>query len=175
MRASRWAGAAGLTAAALTLTACGGGSSSGPGRAALKASAESTGAGRGAAPEASSGGLSSPPPGAVYFSIQRASLGHGVTGFVLVDGIGYVVYTYSGDSPDQPGTCTGSCAKDWVPVTGTAQKSPADKLPGTLGKIGDQVTYNGWPLYTRKGTPPNREVSDRQFKDIPMSASDILK
>jgi predicted lipoprotein with Yx(FWY)xxD motif len=75
----------------------------------------------------------------------------------MTDANGTAVYTFSGDKPGVS-TCTGACAKTWIPV-----RSPGGKpQPGTgqtqsaLGNIqrpdgSQQVTLNGLPLYYYAG------------------------
>jgi predicted lipoprotein with Yx(FWY)xxD motif len=178
MRKSGWAGAAaGLFSAALLLSACGGGSSAtttGGGSTASGSAASTTSPGTHPSVHPSDG-LSSPPAGALYFSIQKAALNGKPGGFMLVDSVGYVVYTYAGDTPGKAGTCTGSCAATWTPVTGTPLKSNADNLPGTFGTTSTgQITYNGLPLYSYKGETPNLSHAGGQWKDIPISCSYIV-
>jgi predicted lipoprotein with Yx(FWY)xxD motif len=102
-------------------------------------------------------------------------------GYVLAEANGKVVYTYGKDTKGGSPACSGSCAAIWPPVTGQPQASQADKLPGTLGTVSDangakQVTYNGLPLYTFKGSKPfvttGNGVGD-QWHVIKLSASDI--
>jgi predicted lipoprotein with Yx(FWY)xxD motif len=71
---------------------------------------------------------------------------------VLKNGKELTLYYFT---PDTPTTiaCTGSCASSWPPLlatSGTPSSNPA--LPGKLsvlsGPNGNQVLYNGHPLYT---------------------------
>ena len=144
MRKSGWAvAAAGLSSLVLLLTACGGSSSS--------SSAAGTTPATGGQP---SGGVSRPAPGTQVLIVERSK-----AGWVLAEASGFVVYTYGGDTKGGSPTCTGSCAALWPAVTGLPQAGPADTLPGTLGTVtmsngGKQITYNGYPLYTYKGSQP---------------------
>jgi predicted lipoprotein with Yx(FWY)xxD motif len=143
MHKSGWAvAAAGLGSLVLLLTACGGSSSS------------SAAGSSGSSPKAGqpSGAPDLPSPGTTVLIVQRSSLG-----WVLAEANGIVVYTYGGDTKGGSPTCTGSCASLWPPVTGVPMVSVADTLPGTLGTVSmpngaKQITYNGYPLYTLKGS-----------------------
>lgn len=178
MRKSGWAGAAaGLVSAALLLSACGGGGSSSSSAPAGSSSTASSNAESTAQPGSgghASGGMTAPPKGAIYFSIQKSAHNGKPAGFVLVESAGYVVYTYGGDTAGKDGTCTGGCAALWPPVTGVALKSAADNLPGTFGTTSTgQITYNGLPLYTFKGEKPHVNHASGMWKDIPLPCSDI--
>jgi len=179
MRKTGWAGAAaGLFSVALLLSACGGGGSTSGGGSTASAGTQSTtspnGGSTAANPQPSGGTLSKPPTGAKYFSIQKSALNGKQNGYVLVDTTGYVVYTYSGDSPGKAATCTGACAALWPPIMGVGLKSPADNLPGTFGVVNGQITYNGLPLYTFKGAKTHISHAGGQWKDIKMSCSNVI-
>ena len=153
MRKSGWAATAGLVSAVLLLTACGGssGSNAASGSSSSSGTTPSTnaqatntpnGSSGGASPKAS-GSMSSPPPGTVYFTVQKSSAGY------ILSEQGKPVYEYAGDTPGKAGTCTGACATAWPPVMAqNPQVSPAFSIPGTLGEVNGQATYNGHPLYT---------------------------
>jgi len=106
---------------------------------------------------------------------------HSAIGFVLAEANGQVVYTYAKDTKGGLPTCTGSCAATWPPATGTPQAGPADHFPGTFGVIKgaggvEQITYNGYPLYTLKGAKPLTTAGNGVagvWHVIPLSASDI--
>src|ERR1700682_97297 len=112
--------------AALLLAACGG----------------TTGSGTGSSPAASSNAL-----------IHTASMKVGdKTLTVLKEPSANTLYNFT---PDTATTiaCTGACTGNWPPLiatSGTPTSSPA--LPGQLtvlnGANGNQVVYNGHPLYT---------------------------
>jgi predicted lipoprotein with Yx(FWY)xxD motif len=74
------------------------------------------------------------------------------TEIVLKTPNGLTLYYFTPDSSTSP-ACTGGCATTWPPLlatSGTPTSNPA--LPGTLsvfsGPNGNQVLYNGHPLYT---------------------------
>ena len=72
-------------------------------------------------------------------------------GTILTDAKGYVLYSYSGDTPVGIG-CSGPCLALWSPVllAGGAMTSGAGLAElGTIARPeGVQVTYRGRPLYT---------------------------
>ena len=115
-----------LGVAALSLAACGG----------------TTSTGTGAAGSPSSAPL-----------IQTASITvAGKTETVLKNASGLTLYYLTADTATTV-ACTGGCASNWPPLlspSGTPTSNPA--LPGTLSAIngpnGNQVLYNGHPLYT---------------------------
>jgi predicted lipoprotein with Yx(FWY)xxD motif len=170
MRKSGWAAAAGIASAALLLTACGGSSSTST-NAGSGGATPTTGAASTSKPNpGSTSQMSSPPPGAVYFGVS-----HSKDGWVMAEGDGSIVYTYAGDSAGKPATCTGVCAQQWPPVTGTGLTSLADHtLPGKFAVIGNQVTYNGLPLYTFKGELPYQNHEGGQWKSITLPPSLII-
>ena len=106
---------------------------------------------------------------------------HSAIGWVLAEANGQVVYTYSKDTKNGAPTCTGSCASQWPPVTGTPKAGPADTFPGSFGVVKgsggvEQVTYEGRPLYTYAGAKPYVTTGngvDNEWKVVPLSASDI--
>jgi predicted lipoprotein with Yx(FWY)xxD motif len=174
MRKSGWAAAAGIASAALLLTACGGSSGSaaaGGSTPSTSAAATSTGSGTNTQPNAkpSSGGLSSPAPGTIFFIVQKSA-----KGYVMAEAAGQVVYTYAGDTAGKAATCTGSCASAWAPVMGLGMVSPADNYTSKFGKINGQVTWNGLPLYTKVGAVPFSNSAGGQWKDIPLPLSDVI-
>jgi predicted lipoprotein with Yx(FWY)xxD motif len=119
-------GLTGGVLAALLLAACGGSSVSGTG----------------SSPAASSNAL-----------IHTASMKVGdKTQTVLKNAKGLTLYYFMPDTATQI-ACTGGCASNWPPLlatSGTPTSNPA--LPGQLtvlnGANGNQVLYNGHPLYT---------------------------
>jgi predicted lipoprotein with Yx(FWY)xxD motif len=122
------AGAAAVLLATLALAGCGGGGSS---------TAQ-------AAPKTASG--------------QSATLGVANTGLgnVLVNSAGMTLYMFGKDTGTQS-TCTGACAQNWPPlrVNGkpTVGSGATASMLGTTARSdgGQQVTYNGHPLYLFMG------------------------
>jgi predicted lipoprotein with Yx(FWY)xxD motif len=198
MRKSGWAAATGIASLVLLLAACGGSSSSAaaPGSGSAPASSGSSGppastataqatasksgaspkAHHSVAPQASSGAVSFPPVGTTVMIVQ-----HSAIGYVLAEANGQVVYTYAKDTKGGAPTCTGSCASAWPPATGTPKAGPADTFPGTFGLVKgaggvEQITYNGYPLYTFKGAKPLTTAGNGiggVWHVVPLSASDI--
>jgi predicted lipoprotein with Yx(FWY)xxD motif len=73
-------------------------------------------------------------------------------GQILTDAAGHTLYTYTKDTPNTS-NCVGACAQTWKPLLTTTAPALPPGVPGTLGTIaraggGQQVTYNGQPLYT---------------------------
>ena len=112
--------------ATLLLAACGG----------------TIGTGPGSSPAASSNAL-----------IHTASMKVGdKTETVLKNDKGLTLYYFTADTSTKI-ACSGGCASNWPPllaITGTPTSNPA--LPGKLtilnGANGNQILYNGHPLYT---------------------------
>ena len=211
MRKSGWAAATGLGSLVLLLAACGGSSSSSntaagaaSGTASSTAVATSSASGGSsstpasasasgkaskeasphisatphntAGPQPSSGTVTFNPQGTTIMIVQHSSLG-----YVLAEANGQVVYTYSKDTKNGAPTCTGSCASQWPPVTGTPKAGPADTFPGSFGVVKgsggkEQVTYNGLPLYTYAGAKPYATTGNgvgNEWKVVALSSSDI--
>jgi predicted lipoprotein with Yx(FWY)xxD motif len=213
MRKSGFAAAAGIGSLALLLAACGGSSAStnsaagaasgqpsassgsAPAVAASSATAASTASQGGgstakakakATPHKSVGPLPSgaadersiPPIGTTVMIVQKSAIG-----FVLAEANHDVVYTYDKDKKGGAPTCTGTCAKTWVPATGTPQAGPGSHFPGQFALVknasahgGEQITYNGLPLYTLAGAKPLLTTGNGQggvWHVIKLSASDV--
>jgi predicted lipoprotein with Yx(FWY)xxD motif len=72
---------------------------------------------------------------------------------ILTNTQGMTLYYFTPDSATNA-VCNGSCAGTWPPLVFTSTGSPASAttLPGTLVVVkdanGQQVEYNGHPLYT---------------------------
>jgi len=71
-------------------------------------------------------------------------------GEILVDGEGRTLYLFMPDAQGDP-TCSDQCADTWpaFTATGGAGDGVDASLLGTVTRTdgGEQVTYNGWPLY----------------------------
>jgi predicted lipoprotein with Yx(FWY)xxD motif len=118
-------------AAALLLSACGGGGGYG-----------SVSAGPTATPTAASSGAA-------------VQLGRTAVGTVLVDAGGRTLYAFAADSPGTS-RCTGSCLQYWPPASPTAGAARSTGVTAKVAAIrrGDgarQLTVNGWPVYTYAG------------------------
>jgi predicted lipoprotein with Yx(FWY)xxD motif len=103
------------------------------------------------------------PKHAVVFSTAHI---HGVRSQVLVEGKGWVVYTFTGDHKGHAGTCTGACAAIWPPLHGTPVLARGMKINGKFGTIHGQVTFNGLPLYLFTGAKPRTNHANSAFKVV---------
>ncbi len=90
--------------------------------------------------------------GTVVSSIQISVNGQLTN--VLTTGNGLALY-YRTTDPAPGSTCTGACAKAWPPFIAQGNVIPADNFQGQLTAHatanGNQVEYNGHPLYTYSG------------------------
>jgi predicted lipoprotein with Yx(FWY)xxD motif len=72
----------------------------------------------------------------------------------LADTSGMTLYYFTPDSATTI-ACTGSCAQNWPPLTTTSGSVTGTGLSGSLtafnGADGEQVEYNGHPLYRYSG------------------------
>ncbi|HZC04561.1 MAG TPA: hypothetical protein VE338_02900 [Ktedonobacterales bacterium] len=72
----------------------------------------------------------------------------------LADAKGMTLYYFTPDSATTV-ACTGSCAQTWPPVTASSGSVMGTGLSGALTTVndanGNQVEYNGHPLYTYSG------------------------
>jgi predicted lipoprotein with Yx(FWY)xxD motif len=103
------------------------------------------------------------PKNAVVFKTGHV---RGVKGSVLVERSGLVVYTFTGDTRNHAGTCTGGCAAIWPPVRGVGVLASGVKVGGKFGRINGQVTYNGWPLYGFTGEKGGQNHANSDFKVV---------
>ena len=79
---------------------------------------------------------------------------HPRMGAILVDGDGFILYMFRGDSASSS-SCTGGCARSWPPLIASlvhlklAGDGVSEDLVGTITREDEtsQVTYNGMPLY----------------------------
>jgi predicted lipoprotein with Yx(FWY)xxD motif len=89
------------------------------------------------------------PPGTIVSANSTAQLGT-----VVVDGLGFTLYRFDGDSARPPAaTCDGECAEAWLPVLATDPiriDGIDEKAVGTVDRPGGEVqlTIGGWPVYT---------------------------
>jgi len=94
------------------------------------------------------GGGSSPTPSVTAIHVASS----GALGTYLTTATGLTLYYFTPDTATKV-ACTGGCVSNWPPLlatSGSPTSSPA--LPGKLtvldGANGNQVLYNGHPLYT---------------------------
>jgi predicted lipoprotein with Yx(FWY)xxD motif len=91
---------------------------------------------------------------------------NGTSETILTTAQGRTLYYRTSDVP--PSTvCSGGCAGAWPPliVSGSGTPTSATSLPGTLTVVadanGNQVAYNGHPLYTYSGdTGPGQTTGE---------------
>ena len=96
--------------------------------------------------------LSTIPPGAATIDVSTTDLGT-----VLVDGRGFVLYAYTGDTDGTP-TCVDACAQVWPGLVGTtiAVATGIEVTPGRFKLVArpdgtTQLAAAGHPLYTYSG------------------------
>lgn len=129
---TRWAAAGGLLGAAMLLSACASGGTSG----------QAPAAGSGAATSTSGAG--------------SVMLGTTKAGKVLVDPHGMTLYAFAKDTKGHS-VCTGQCAAYWPPVPSKdAPKSTSGAMTAKFGSVkradgSTQLTVNGYPVYTYAG------------------------
>jgi predicted lipoprotein with Yx(FWY)xxD motif len=141
-----------LPAVGLLAAAC----SSGNGSAASTTTSRPAGTGRGdnATTTTASGGQRAPAGTSPYYEVKTGTVAG--LGTVLVNGQGLTLYMFVPDRQRGQSTCYHSCASGWPPLrlpTGVTVPIAGDQAnPSLLGTAtrkdgGQQVTYNGWPLY----------------------------
>ena len=93
----------------------------------------------------------------------------GQSEMVLTDTHGMTLYYFTADSATQS-ACSGGCAQMWPPLLSTGSGAPtssttlAGKLSVQMDANGNQVEYNGHPLYTFSGdTAPGQTNGDGLF------------
>ncbi|MEO7002627.1 MAG: hypothetical protein ABI068_12500 [Ktedonobacterales bacterium] len=89
---------------------------------------------------------------------------------VLADNQGMTLYTYKPDTATTV-ACTGGCASAWPALTVAAGATPAgSNLPGKLSTInganGNQVEYNGHPLYRYSGDQSQSDANGQGIGGI---------
>ena len=113
--------------------------------------------GSGGTTPTSSGGGTTPAASSTGSLIKTATATvNGTSKTILTNAQGLILYYRTSDVP--PSTvCSGGCAGAWPPlvVSGSGTPTSATSLPGKLTIIadanGNQVEYNGHPLYTYSG------------------------
>lgn len=112
------------------------------------------GCGTPASPYGSSGGTSSGTSASTaHVGTHSASVG-GKSMTVLANSQGMTLYYFAPDTTSSA-SCTSGCTGTWPAVLSANIPVADGSLPGTLSVIadanGNQVTYNGHPLYTYSG------------------------
>jgi len=148
-------------AALLLLAACGSNSTSTGSGSTTTPTASGSGSGNnggyGGGKYGNGGGGTTPTPSTAKNLIQTAPVTvNGKSETVLTNGQSLTLYYRTSDSP--PSTvCSGGCASAWPPLlfTGSGTPTSASTLPGKLSvqatANGNQVEYNGHPLYNYSG------------------------
>jgi predicted lipoprotein with Yx(FWY)xxD motif len=88
---------------------------------------------------------------------------------ILVNNKGFTLYRLSTDSKNKS-NCTGSCVSVWPPLLASGSSMPGGGAGVSgLGTIkvagGEQVTYNGMPLYTFTGDSAAGQTNGQNVKD----------
>jgi predicted lipoprotein with Yx(FWY)xxD motif len=95
------------------------------------------------------------PPGTIVSANSTAKLGT-----VVVDGLGFTLYRFDGDSAQPPAaTCAGPCAETWEPVPASDPiriEGLDEESVGTVQRPDGQaqLTIGGWPVYRHAGEAP---------------------
>jgi predicted lipoprotein with Yx(FWY)xxD motif len=103
------------------------------------------------------GGGTNPTANTSGSDIKTATVAvNGKSESILTNAQGLTLYYRTSDAP--PSTvCSGGCASAWPPLVMSGSSTPASiaSLPGKLTLVadakGNQVEYNGHPLYTHSG------------------------
>lgn len=99
---------------------------------------------------------STPSPTAAPNVLAQSETVAGKAMVILVDSKGMTLYLWKKDTGTGKVDCVGGCAAIWPPFVlpaGTTKAVGGAGVTGTLTTIpnpegkGDQVAYNGWPLY----------------------------
>jgi predicted lipoprotein with Yx(FWY)xxD motif len=144
---TRLSGAAAVPLIALTVAACGGGSSS-------------------ATPAASASPTTGSGQSATVSAESESNLGT-----ILVDTQGRTLYLFQKDSGTQS-ACLGACAGEWPPLRASGKPTVGDGLDASLigttsrsdGK--PQVTYNGHPVYLFSGDQKPGDTTGQGLTDF---------
>jgi predicted lipoprotein with Yx(FWY)xxD motif len=96
------------------------------------------------------GGAAASPTGNALIHTASIAMG-GKTQTVLKNAKGLTLYYFTADTATTV-ACTGGCASNWPPLLASGAPTSSATLPGQLttlnGANGNQVLYNGHPLYT---------------------------
>lgn len=87
---------------------------------------------------------------------------------ILVTPQGMTVYHLSGETSSKF-ICTSSCVAVWHPLTASSSAKPSGVASLTVVKRpegGEQLAYNGMPLYTFAQDKAAGEVNGQGFKDV---------
>ena len=95
----------------------------------------------------------------------------GKTVTMLTNDKGFTLYYLKADTATKA-ACSGNCAKIWPPLlqTGSGIPTGPGSLPGKLSAFstanGNQVEYNGHPLYTYTGDTAPGQTNGEGFKGV---------
>jgi predicted lipoprotein with Yx(FWY)xxD motif len=93
-------------------------------------------------------------------------------GEIVVDGQGLTAYMFTKDTQGSAtSACTGECVGLWPAITSTAQTPIVDGVTGEIGTIPtangqNQITVNGWPIYTYAGDQAPGDVTGQNVNGI---------
>jgi predicted lipoprotein with Yx(FWY)xxD motif len=124
-----------------------------------------------------SGGTTPSSSAAIIKTTSATVNGQSVT--ILTNAKGMTLYYFKPDTPTKS-ACTGACASNWPPLVFTGSGSPtsASALPGTLSVVtdanGQQVEYNGHPLYTFSGDTAPGQTHGEGIKGVWFVATTTL-
>ncbi len=129
----------------------------------------------------SSGGTTptTAPTSSVAFIKTASATVNGQSVTILTNAQGMTLYYLKLDTASKA-ACTGTCAKNWPPLVFTSSGSPvsATTLPGTLSVVtdanGQQVEYNGHPLYTFSGDTAPGQTHGEGIKGVWFVATTTL-
>lgn len=116
----------------------------------------STGSGSTPTPAATTPAPVATTPAATSTVMTATATVNGKSTTILTNAQGMTLYYFKPDTPTTS-ACTGQCASAWPPLlfTGSGSPTSAATLPGMLTAVttanGNQVEYNGHPLYTYSG------------------------
>lgn len=96
---------------------------------------------------------------------------------VLATTGGMTLYYFMADTATSS-ACSGSCAQTWPALTATSSSVTGTGLSGTLATLNDangqQVTYNGHPLYTYSGDHAQTDANGNGIANKWYAASPTL-
>jgi predicted lipoprotein with Yx(FWY)xxD motif len=104
----------------------------------------------------------------------------GTSETILTNAQGMTLYYFTSDTATKA-ACTGACAGIWPPLsfTGTGSPTSSSPLAGTLSVVtdanGNQVEYNGHPLYTYSKDTAAGQTNGEGFKGKWFVATPTLK
>jgi predicted lipoprotein with Yx(FWY)xxD motif len=131
------------------------------------ATSTTTGASSGSTPAATTSTSSS---SNAVIQTATATLG-GKSATILTNDKGFTLYYLNKDTATKV-ACSGGCAKLWPPLLQTGSGSPTgpSSLSGTLSVAstanGDQIEYNGHPLYTYSGDTAPGQTNGEGFHGV---------